>query len=117
VAVPALLGALGLVLSVWAGSNAALAIAALSLATYGILTSLPLFWSLPTAFLGGAAAAAGIAFVNSFGNLAGFASPYLVGWTKDLTQSTATGMYVLAGFMVAGAVLVLVGMPARLVNR
>jgi D-galactonate transporter len=117
VAVPALLGALGLVLSVWAGSNAPLAITALSLATYGILTSLPLFWSLPTAFLGGAAAAAGIAFVNSFGNLAGFASPYLVGWTKDLTQSTATGMYVLAGFMVVGAVLVLVGMPARLVNR
>jgi D-galactonate transporter len=117
VAVPALLGGLGLVLSVWAGGDAVLAIAALSLATYGILTSLPLFWSLPTAFLGGAAAAAGIAFVNSFGNLAGFASPYLVGWTKDLTHSTATGMYLLAAFMALGAVLVLVGMPARLVNR
>jgi hypothetical protein len=47
---------------------------ALSLAAFGILTTLPLFWSLPTAFLAGAAAAAGLAFINSIGNLAGFIS-------------------------------------------
>jgi nitrate/nitrite transporter NarK len=117
VAVPAALGGLGLVLSVLAGHNAVPALAALSLAARGNVTSQPLLWSLPTAHRGGSAAAVGIAVVNSFGNLAGFASPYLIGWTKDMTHSTATGMYVLAGFLVAGAVLTLAGMPARLVNR
>ena len=68
----------------------------LSLAAAGVLTCAPLFWSLPTAFLSGTAAAAGIAIVNSVGNLAGFVSPYMVGYLKDLTQSTQSGMYVLA---------------------
>jgi D-galactonate transporter len=117
VAGPALIGAAGLAASVPAGGNAVLALIALSIATYGILTTLPLFWSLPTAFLGGAAAAAGIALVNSFGNLAGFVSPYAVGWLKDTTQSTGAGMYLLAAFLALGAALVLAGMPAKVVNR
>ena len=75
-----------------------------------------MFWSLPTAFLNGVAAAAGIAAINSVGNLAGFASPYLIGAIKDLTQSTNIGLYVLAGVLVAGAGIVL-SLPARLVNR
>jgi len=75
-----------------------------------------LFWSLPTAFLGGTGAAAGIAMINSLGNLAGFLSPYLVGWLKQVTASTASGMYMLAGFLVLGAVLAL-SVPARMVNR
>jgi nitrate/nitrite transporter NarK len=89
---------------------------ALTLATMGILTTLPLFWSLPTAFLAGAGAAAGIALINSLGNLAGFISPFLVGWLKDLTQSTNAGMYLLAASMVLGALLTL-SVPARLVNK
>ena len=78
----------------------------LSLAAAGVLTCAPLFWSLPTAFLSGTAAAAGIAIVNSVGNLAGFVSPYMVGYLKDLTQSTQSGMYVLAALLVLGAVAV-----------
>jgi D-galactonate transporter len=116
IAIPAFAGAIGLVLSVIWGQNTLLAMAALTLATMGILTTLPLFWSLPTAFLAGAGAAAGIAVINSLGNLAGYASPYMVGWLKDLTQSTDTGMYVLAGSMVLGALLTL-SVPARLVNK
>jgi hypothetical protein len=81
--------------------------AALSLATAGILSTFPIFWSLPTAMLGGAAAAAGIALINSIGNLAGFASPYLVGAIRDATHSTATGIYLLAASLVIGGVLVL----------
>ena len=81
-----------------------------------MLTCAPLFWSLPTAFLSGAAAAAGIAIINSVGNLAGFASPYLIGYLKDLTHSTETGMYVLAGMLVVGALAVFLT-PAQLVNR
>ena len=114
--VPMLLGAIGLIGSAQAGGNTGLAVAFLTLAAAGVLTSAPLFWSLPTAFLGGTAAAAGIAAINSIGNLAGFASPYLIGWLKDLTQSTNSAMYVLAAVLVAGCFAVL-SVPARLVNR
>ncbi|MES2105082.1 MAG: MFS transporter [Pseudomonadota bacterium] len=107
IAIPGLLGAAGLVLSVIFSGNPVLAMAALTLATVGILSTLPLFWSLPTAFLGGTAAAAGIAMINSLGNLAGYLSPTLVGMIKDATQSTNNGMYMLAGWLVLGSVLTL----------
>jgi D-galactonate transporter len=113
---PMLLGAVGLACSALAGTNTGLAVAFLTLAAAGVISSAPLFWSLPTAFLGGTAAAAGIAGINSLGNLAGFASPYLIGWLKDLTQSTNFGMYALAAILVVGAATVL-SVPARLVNR
>ncbi|WP_442783189.1 MFS transporter [Collimonas fungivorans] len=116
VAIPALLGSIGLVLSTVYDHNTLLAMSALTLATIGIITVLPLFWSLPTAFLGGAAAAAGIALINSLGNLAGFVSPYLVGWLKDQTQSTNSGMFVLAASLVLGALLTL-SVPKHLVNK
>ncbi|MGG1944558.1 MFS transporter [Trinickia sp. NRRL B-1857] len=116
VAIPGLAGALGLVLSVGWAHNTMLAMAALTLATAGIITALPLFWSLPTAFLAGAGAAAGIAMVNSIGNLAGFLSPYAVGWLKQATGANDSGMYMLAAFMVLGALLAL-SVPARLVDK
>ncbi|MBB3222135.1 MFS transporter [Pseudoduganella umbonata] len=100
-------GAAGLVAAtVWAGDTV-LALAALSVATAGILTTFPIFWSLPTALLGGTAAAAGIALINSVGNLAGFASPYLVGAIRDATGSTAIGISLLAASQVLGGLLVL----------
>ncbi|OEZ91829.1 MFS transporter [Duganella phyllosphaerae] len=101
-----LAGALGLVVATAYSDNTVVALAALSVATAGILSTFPIFWSLPTAMLGGAAAAAGIAMINSLGNLAGFVSPYLVGAIKDATNSTASGIYLLAASLVAGAVLV-----------
>lgn len=116
VAIPGLLGALGLALSVVFADDAGLAIAALTLGLSGIMATLPLFWSLPTAFLTGAGAAAGIALINSLGNLSGFVSPYAVGWLKDATGSTDAGIYLLALGMVVGAALTL-SVPARLVNR
>ena len=115
--IPMLLGAIGLVGSALAGTtNTGIAIVFLSIAAAGVLSSAPLFWSLPTAFLNGVAAAAGIAAINSVGNLAGFASPFLIGAIKDMTQSTNIGLYVLAGVLVAGALVVL-SVPSRLVNR
>jgi D-galactonate transporter len=104
--VPALCGAAGFILAASA-TNTALAIACLSLAAAGVITCAPLFWSLPTAFLAGTGAAAGIAIVNSIGNLAGFAGPYLIGALKDMTGSTAIGMYALAAVLVIGAAAVL----------
>jgi MFS family permease len=116
VAIPGLLGALGLALAVILSKDAPLAIAALTLGLSGILTTLPLFWSLPTAFLAGTGAAAGIALINSLGNLAGFVSPYAVGWLKDTTGSTDAGIYLLAAAMVVGAVLTL-SVPKHVANR
>ncbi|UPG73280.1 MFS transporter [Roseomonas gilardii subsp. gilardii] len=113
--VPALLGAVGFIIAATASSTT-IAIIFLSMAAAGVLACAPLFWSLPTAFLSGAAAASGIALINSVANLAGFASPYLIGTLRDMTQSSAMGMYVLAGFLVLGAAIVLM-VPAKLVNR
>ena len=114
--VPALAGAVGLVVSALYPQNLPIAIVFLSIAAAGILSCAPLFWSLPTAFLTGAAAAAGIAIINSVGNLSGFASPFLVGFLKDHTGSNQSGMFVLAGMLVVGSIATFLT-PARLVNR
>ncbi|MFX1671752.1 MFS transporter [Paraburkholderia sp. A2WS-5] len=116
IAIPAAIGAIGLVLSVAWAHDTTLAMTALTIATIGILTTLPLFWSLPTAWLAGAGAAAGIALINSIGNLAGFLSPYAVGWLKQVTSANDSGMYMLAAFMILGGLLALCA-PAKLVNR
>jgi D-galactonate transporter len=115
-AIPMVIGAVGLTLSAVAGTHTAAAVVCLTVAAAGVLTCAPLFWSLPTALLGGTAAAAGIAAINSVGNLAGFVSPYVVGWLKDLTSSTEAGMYAVSAVLVFGAFVVL-SVPAKLVNR
>jgi len=114
--VPAMMGAVGFTVAASYTQNTAVSLAFLSLAAAGVLTCAPLFWSLPTAFLSGTAAAAGIAAINSVGNLAGFVSPYLIGYLKDLTGSTQIGMYVLAAALVLGAIGVWLT-PKKLVNR
>ena len=114
--VPAMAGAIGFIVAASYVQNTVVAVTFLALAAGGVLTCAPLFWSLPTAFLSGTAAAAGIAIINSVGNLAGFASPYMIGYLKDLTHSTSAGMYVLAATLVLGAIAVWLT-PARLVNR
>ena len=116
IAIPAVIGALGLVMSVAYRDDTVLAMTGLTLGIMAIMTALPLFWSLPTAFLAGTAAAAGIALINSLGNLAGFAAPYAVGWLKDLTSSTNSGVYLLAFFLVLGAALTL-SVPAHLIRK
>jgi sugar phosphate permease len=114
--IPGVVGALGWILSVQFSSNLLIAEIALTIATIGVLVTLAQFWSLPTAILSGAAAATGIAVVNSFGNLAGFISPYLIGWIIDTTKSIDLGVYTLAGCLFVGSVLVLT-IPKHLVNR
>lgn len=114
IAVPALLGAIGLAASVPLAGHPVAAVLALSLGTCGLLSAIPLTWSLATAFLTGAAAASGIALVNSFGNLSGFAMPYLIGYIRDATGSTDLGVYTLALFLTMGALLVLLKVPAAI---
>jgi D-galactonate transporter len=107
VALPCVLGALGLALCTVAHGHTTIALTALTLANVGIMAAAPVFWSLPTAVLSGVAAAAGIALINSIGNLAGFVSPYLVGWLKDVTGSTDSGIYILALFLLLGGIATL----------
>jgi len=113
---PLLMGLCGLMLATQAGGNPVIAIIGLSLATMGALSGLPMFWPLPTAFLGASAAAGGVALINSLGQIAGFVSPFLVGWIKDNTGSTDVALYILSAVLLLGAVLVL-RVPAKIVNR
>jgi nitrate/nitrite transporter NarK len=81
------------------------AIAALAVGLFFLLGAHPVFWAMPAALLSGPAAAAGIALVNSIGNLGGFVGPYLVGLVKDATGSTDGGLITLAVLLGIGAFL------------
>jgi len=106
-ALACLVSAGGLVTSVAFHADTLLAMAGMTIAAMGIMSALPIFWSNPTALLGGTAAAMGIAFINSVGNLAGFAIPSLIGYIKDQTHSTDAGLHLLAALMVLGAIAVM----------
>jgi nitrate/nitrite transporter NarK len=77
----------------------------LAVGLFFLLGAHAVFWTMPAALLSGAAAAAGIALINSIGNLGGFAGPYLVGVVKDATGSTDGGLIALAVILAFGAVL------------
>ncbi len=109
-------GALGLFASTMLGTNVVLAMIALSIGTAGMLATMPVFWTYPSAVLAGTSAAAGIAMINSIGNLAGFVSPSIIGWMKDVTHSTNAGMYCVAAALFAGGLLTLL-QPKALVNK
>jgi MFS transporter, ACS family, tartrate transporter len=108
VAIPSFVSAVGLILSA-ATSDPLLSLLALSLAAAGIWGALGPFWSLPTAFLTGTAAAGGIALINSLGNLGGFVSPMLIGEIRARTDSFALALFVLAAAPFLTGVLVLLG--------
>ncbi|CAI3141783.1 Putative metabolite transport protein NicT [Acinetobacter calcoaceticus] len=114
--IPMCAGAIALTLATLLASNLTLSLIWLCIAASGVLTASSLFWMLPTNFLGGVSAAAGIAAVNSFANLAGFCSPYLIGWVTTNTGSNAIGMFLITAVLIFGASLVL-RVPAKLVNR
>ena len=80
---------------------------AFSVASIGGYASLPVFWTLPTAFLSGAAAASGIAIINALGNLAGFAGPFAMGALRDLTGSYLWGLLLVALLAIVGVIILL----------
>ncbi len=114
--VPMLMRVGGLTIAANFSSNPTVALIGLTIATAGALTGLPMFWPLSGGYLSAAAAAGGLALINSIGQIAGFVSPYFVGWIKDATHSTDTALYILAGVILLGVGLVL-RIPAKLVNR
>ncbi|WP_250494530.1 MFS transporter [Caballeronia sp. GAWG1-1] len=100
------MAALGFALCVVWQNQPVLGVIALCIANMGVLSIPALFWSLPTAFLTGVTAAAGIAMINSIGNLAGFVSPYMIGYLKDVTGRTDVALIVVAAGLLVGAVAV-----------
>lgn len=100
-------GSLGLLLSLAAQDNAALALAMLCLAAAGMYAYLPGFWALPGSFLTGTAAAASIGLINSFGNLGGFVGPYVVGYLSTATNSFVGGILYLSASALLAAGLTL----------
>ena len=115
-ALPAVACAVGLVLTAASTGDTVVALIGLTLAAAGASTAQASFWTLPSAFLSGAAAAAGIALVNSLGNVAGFASTYIVGWLADLTHSNSASLYLFGGIVLVGAFLTML-VPASVVNK
>lgn len=103
----AFLAVLGLLGLVWAQGSPWLAIAALGVAASGILAAVATFWTLPTAFLSGRAAAGGIALINAVGNLGGYFGPAILGWARQASGSLDAGLFVLGGGMALAALLVL----------
>ena len=95
--------------------SAGLKLVALSVAAFGIYGALPVFWTLPTAFLSGAAAAGGIAIINALGNLSGYYGPSVMGYLKDRTGTFDAGLLALAAAGgVAFVVVALLRHDARL---
>lgn len=79
----------------------------LSIAALGFASMLAPFWALATTAVGGPGAAAGIALINSVGNVGGFVGPFLLGWVLDTTHSFAAGLILIGGILIAGGALVL----------
>ncbi|SAL56503.1 major facilitator transporter [Caballeronia terrestris] len=115
-AIPAVLAGAGLFASTQLTGNIPLAMIALTVGTAGMLATMPVFWTYPSAIVAGGSAAAAIGMINSIGNLAGFVSASIIGWMKDVTHSTNAGIYCVAGALVLGAVLAL-RHPRQTVNR
>jgi ACS family tartrate transporter-like MFS transporter len=108
VALPCLMAAAGLMgAGLTLAINPILAMGCFCVAGFGISASLPCFWNLPTAWLGPAAAAGGIAVINSIGNISGYAAPQMVGVLRDVTGSYEVPMIAASLFMLAAAACIL----------
>jgi MFS transporter, ACS family, tartrate transporter len=107
VAACALTAATGLILAVVFRDHVPLLVLSFALSQLGQRSVMSVFWSIPPMILGGTAAAAGIALINSIGNLGGAVGPSVMGWLREGTNSYSAGLLVLATALVIEAALVL----------
>lgn len=107
-------GAIALILSGVFASQPVLAILFLSIGTLGVIGSMPLFWPLPSAFLAGTAAAAGIGIVNSVGNLGGYVGPNIPIWAKAVSSDKSAALYIISAILMVGALLTYFFIPKTL---
>jgi MFS transporter, ACS family, tartrate transporter len=108
VVIACLVASVGLIMAGGATSSLFGVILTLTLANIGISAAKPPMWSIPTLFLSGSAAAAGIAAINSIANLGGFVAPSIIGWIKQSTGSFAGGLYFVAGLLALSAIVILI---------
>ncbi len=99
-ALACLLGGLGLLAPIVSGS-VTIAVIGFSLALIGVTAARAIFWTIPTRFLTGVAAAGGLAFINSIATVGGFVGPSMMGWLKEFSGSYVIGLLALAAIMVA----------------
>ena len=99
-------GAVGLGLSPFAQSLP-VALALVCLSAIGIHAAMGVWWTIPTTFLTGPAAAGSVALINSCGNLGGWVGPNMMAWVKTTTGSFDLGYYIMGAFMLASGLLVL----------
>ena len=116
-ALTAFVSALALIGLIYASGNIVLSFVFMTLASLGIITTMPLFWSIPTGYLKGAAAAGGIAFINSLGLTGGFVSPFVLGWIKTSTGSLNLGFWLITGAMAAGGLVILLAVRPGMLNE
>lgn len=98
----------GMGIAVSASASPSIAIVALCFAAAGFIAVQPLFWTFPTSYLGGAAAAGGIALINALGSIGGFLAPNLKAWADSIFGSPNAGLYALAATTLVGSLLILV---------
>ncbi len=114
IALTSILCSVAFAASAFPGISGSLGLVALTIATASIASSYSTFWALPTTILSGTAASAGIAWINSVGNLAGYLSPYLVGKIRDTTHSMVAALLMLSFCcLVSGVLVLIVFRPAR----
>ena len=99
-------GAIGLGLSPFA-QDMGTALFLICLSAIGIYASMGVWWTIPTTFLTGPAAAASVALINSCGNMGGWVGPYMMGWVKTNTGSFDLGYFLMAAFMFLAGLTVL----------
>ena len=105
-ALACLLGGLGLLAPIVSGS-ATVAVIGFSLALIGVTAARAIFWTIPTRFLTGVAAAGGLAFINSIATIGGFVGPSMMGWLKEFSGSYVVGLLAVAAIMVAATLAAL----------
>jgi MFS family permease len=115
-AIPAFIGGCGLILSAYFANNLALSVLFLSVAASGILSLMPIFWTLPGTVLSGVAAAAGIGMINAIGNLSGFTGSMITAVAETLTGNINNGTYVLGLCLFASGLLIL-SIPVSMLGR
>jgi MFS family permease len=102
-AIACLLGGAGLVAPIVSGSLA-IGLMGFSAALVGVTAARAIFWTIPTRFLTGVAAAGGLAFINSIGTVGGFVGPFMMGWLREFSGSYVVGLVAVAAILVAATI-------------
>ncbi|WP_306316791.1 MULTISPECIES: MFS transporter [unclassified Streptomyces] len=106
VAAPAIVGGVSIPVALYMNSPSA-TVAVITVTACAIFAALPVFWAVPSRFLTGAAAAAGIALINTMGNVAGFAASYVTGWLHDWTGAYYVPLFLVGALMLVSAALMI----------